>query len=190
MENPKERIINTSIKLFYSQGYDFTSINQIIDESGTHKASFYRYFSDKSDIGLEYLYLKGEEIRTLIFKLTEKSSSIEEFVKSWAALLKKQSKSGSYFGCPLVRFISGSSIQDEKLREKIRETLKSWMLEIELFCEKLKNRKELKANFQSKQFSKLVVKLFQGNSSVFVITNDLSTWDDFKNEVTASIHNF
>ncbi|MBQ2326108.1 MAG: TetR/AcrR family transcriptional regulator [Clostridia bacterium] len=45
--NTKGRIVAAAWKLFYEQGYDDTTIEEIIDESGTSKGSFYHYFESK-----------------------------------------------------------------------------------------------------------------------------------------------
>ena len=46
-KNTKGRIINAAWRLFYEQGYDDTTIEEIIDESLTSKGSFYHYFEGK-----------------------------------------------------------------------------------------------------------------------------------------------
>ena len=43
--NTKGRIISAAWKLFYEQGYEDTTVEEIIDESGTSKGSFYHYFN-------------------------------------------------------------------------------------------------------------------------------------------------
>ena len=45
--NTKGRIISAAWKLFYEQGYEDTTVEEIIDESGTSKGSFYHYFNGK-----------------------------------------------------------------------------------------------------------------------------------------------
>lgn len=45
--NTRGRIIKAAWKLFYDQGYDNTTVDEIIALSGTSKGSFYHYFSGK-----------------------------------------------------------------------------------------------------------------------------------------------
>lgn len=45
--NTKTKIVTAAWKLFYEQGYDDTTVEEIIDESGTSKGSFYHYFEGK-----------------------------------------------------------------------------------------------------------------------------------------------
>ena len=45
--NTKGRIISAAWKLFYEQGYDDTTVEDIVFESETSKGSFYHYFDGK-----------------------------------------------------------------------------------------------------------------------------------------------
>ena len=46
-KNTKGKIVTAAWKLFYEQGYDNTTVEEIIEESGTSKGSFYHYFEGK-----------------------------------------------------------------------------------------------------------------------------------------------
>ena len=43
----KNKIVAAAWKLFYDQGYEDTTIDEIVEESGTSKGSFYHYFESK-----------------------------------------------------------------------------------------------------------------------------------------------
>ena len=45
--NTRGRIVNAAWKLFYEQGYEDTTIEDIVFESETSKGSFYHYFDGK-----------------------------------------------------------------------------------------------------------------------------------------------
>lgn len=48
--NTKSRIVDAAWKLFYEQGFEDTTVEDIILQSGTSKGSFYHYFSSKDDL--------------------------------------------------------------------------------------------------------------------------------------------
>ena len=54
----KKKIVSAAWKLFYEQGYDDTTVDDIVLESGTSKGSFYHYFSGKDALlsSLSYLF--------------------------------------------------------------------------------------------------------------------------------------
>ena len=58
--NTKGRIVSAAWKLFYDQGYENTTVEDIILTSGTSKGSFYHYFDGK-DALLETLSLIFDE---------------------------------------------------------------------------------------------------------------------------------
>ena len=48
--NTKMRIVNAAWSLFYKYGYDNTTVEDIIYESGTSRGSFYHYFKGKDEL--------------------------------------------------------------------------------------------------------------------------------------------
>ena len=64
--NTRGRIVSAAWKLFYEQGYEDTTVEEIIEQSHTSKGSFYHYFDGK-DALLSTLSLlfdeKYEELR-------------------------------------------------------------------------------------------------------------------------------
>ena len=56
--NTRGRIISAAWALFYEQGYEDTTIDEIVEASGTSKGSFYHYFDGKESLlgGLSYLF--------------------------------------------------------------------------------------------------------------------------------------
>lgn len=56
--NTKSRIVSAAWQLFYEQGFDNTTVDEIIRLSGTSKGSFYHYFESKDSLigSLAYLF--------------------------------------------------------------------------------------------------------------------------------------
>lgn len=67
--NTKQKIVSAAWKLFYEQGYDDTTVDDIVFESGTSKGSFYHYFESKDALlgSLNILFdEKYEELMNII----------------------------------------------------------------------------------------------------------------------------
>ncbi|WP_127535971.1 TetR/AcrR family transcriptional regulator [Paenibacillus illinoisensis] len=61
--NAKEQIVSTAARLFFSQGYHATGLNQIIKESSTPKGSLYHYFPHgKEELAHECIQKANEQI--------------------------------------------------------------------------------------------------------------------------------
>ena len=49
----RERILQTAERLMIEQGYNATSLDQVIAESSSSKGAFFHHFGSKSDLGLQ-----------------------------------------------------------------------------------------------------------------------------------------
>ena len=63
--NTKSKIVSAAWRLFYEHGYDDTTIEEIIFESGTSKGSFYHYFDSKDALLGSHAYLFDEKYEEL-----------------------------------------------------------------------------------------------------------------------------
>ncbi len=75
--NTKGRIVSAAWSLFYRQGYDNTTVEEIIAESGTSKGSFYHYFEGKDALLSSLSYLFDEKYEELAEQLPEEMDSFE-----------------------------------------------------------------------------------------------------------------
>ena len=64
--NTRGRIIEAAWKLFYRYGYDDTTVEEIIEESGTSRGSFYHYFEGKDALLSSLSYLFDEKYEQLL----------------------------------------------------------------------------------------------------------------------------
>lgn len=63
--NTKGKIISAAWKLFYEQGYDDTTVDEIVEESQTSKGSFYHYFDGKDALLSSLSYIFDEKYEEL-----------------------------------------------------------------------------------------------------------------------------
>ena len=75
--NTKSKIVSAAWRLFYEQGYDATTVDEIIKESGTSRGSFYHYFDGKDALVGSLAYLFDEKYEALIPEIDIEGDSIE-----------------------------------------------------------------------------------------------------------------
>lgn len=76
--NTKARIVSAAWKLFYEQGYNNTTVEDIIFESETSKGSFYHYFSGKDDLLGSLSMIFDEKYEELRETIPEEMGAIEK----------------------------------------------------------------------------------------------------------------
>ena len=77
-KNTKGKIVSAAWQLFYEQGYDNTTVEEIVDASGTSRGSFYHYFDGKAALLSSLSYLFDEKYDELAESMNPDLSSIEK----------------------------------------------------------------------------------------------------------------
>ncbi len=75
--NTKARIVAAAWKLFYEQGYDDTTVEDIIFESETSKGSFYHYFEGKDALLGSLSMLFDEKYDALLVTMDTEMDAVE-----------------------------------------------------------------------------------------------------------------
>lgn len=78
--NTKGRIVAAAWKLFYEQGYENTTVEDIIFESETSKGSFYHYFEGKDALLGSLSVLFDEKYEELRGELKPETDAIEKLI--------------------------------------------------------------------------------------------------------------
>lgn len=103
---PKERLIETAERLFYTQGFNATGINQILSESKVARASLYQHFDSKEKLALAYLQNSREKwFSAFETYLSEKTEPID---KIWGAFdfLCNNMIQNEFNGCRFLNFLA------------------------------------------------------------------------------------
>lgn len=79
-KNTKGKIVSAAWQLFYQQGYDDTTIEEIVELSGTSKGSFYHYFDGKDALLSSLSYLFDEKYEELLDTMDMSLSPIDKLI--------------------------------------------------------------------------------------------------------------
>lgn len=103
---PRERILKTAEKLFYQQGYQATGVNQIIDESGVAKATFYSHFPSKDDLCMAYLEnMRAQEEQLVRSEMQKRRTAIARYLAP-IEILESWLEETEYRGCAFLNMAS------------------------------------------------------------------------------------
>ena len=78
--NTKGRIISAAWKLFYEQGYEDTTVEDIVFESETSKGSFYHYFEGKDALLGTLANVFDEKYEALMQTLDPEADALETLI--------------------------------------------------------------------------------------------------------------
>lgn len=78
--NTKGRIISAAWRLFYEQGYEDTTVEDIVFESGTSKGSFYHYFDGKDALLGTLAHVFDEKYEQLRETLDPSGNAVDQLI--------------------------------------------------------------------------------------------------------------
>lgn len=78
--NTRSKIVSAAWELFYENGYDDTTVDDIVERSGTSKGSFYHYFAGKDALLSSLSTLFDEKYEALTETLPPDMDSFETLI--------------------------------------------------------------------------------------------------------------
>ncbi|MCD8012098.1 MAG: TetR/AcrR family transcriptional regulator [Lachnospiraceae bacterium] len=78
--NTRSRIVQAAWELFYENGYDATTVDEIVERSQTSKGSFYHYFAGKDALLSSLSTLFDEKYEELSENLPADMSSFDQLI--------------------------------------------------------------------------------------------------------------
>ena len=77
-EEKKDEIIKVSFELFFSKGYSFVSVNDIIKEAKISKGGFYTYFKSKQEVFVAIVKKSDDKKMDIIKQLSKEMTATEK----------------------------------------------------------------------------------------------------------------
>ncbi|RHX84209.1 TetR/AcrR family transcriptional regulator [Leptospira stimsonii] len=185
---PKSRILETAVRLFQSQGYGNTGINQIIQESKTAKASFYDHFPSKDDLGRAYIEFYGEEQLVLLEKLKSKSSDPQAFIRAWTQILRRQTRNTSFAGCPMANTVAQIASTSPSISEEAKRVSLKTIEILTSYLGEWQKKGLISMNTDPKLLARRVFACYEGVLHTWKLTGKISALDDLPILVDAIFH--
>lgn len=175
----RERILLTSMKLFYEKGVNSTGVNQIINDSKVAKASFYKHFPSKKDLIMECVVEYDKIIKNQMVNVVMDSQSFRDFVTKWVTVIKGDLLV-EYRGCPIAELGFQIDSDDPDINNLLSQIIRGWENLVSHFFNKMIKNDKLPRDLDIDKVSKRMVHLYEGAATMRRITNDDSYIDDLE----------
>ncbi|WP_367864280.1 TetR/AcrR family transcriptional regulator [Pedobacter sp. WC2423] len=113
--DPKTRILETATRLFYTQGYNATGINQIIKEAEVARASLYMHYQSKEELCIAFLNFRHKYWFDALMKFTEELTDPEEKLMAAFDFLISMNDQEDFRGCAFMNILSEISPADQTI---------------------------------------------------------------------------
>jgi len=118
--SPRERLLATARRLFYSEGIHTVPVDRIVTEAGVTRATFYRHFPAKEDLVEAYLRATDADLRAAVAEALDQASP----QRSAAALLEligQVTCSAGFRGCHFINASAEYPDPDDPVRVAVAE---------------------------------------------------------------------
>jgi AcrR family transcriptional regulator len=176
-EKTKKRIIECAAKIFLTNGYNNTGINDILLETNLPKGSFYYHFQNKKHLAIEVANYFKEKIGLWLLEVS-KNRNWKEFVEIFMEQIIKDAKDENYFGCPFAVLGSEIAFLDSEIVDAYSSPMKNL---IYLFSRVLEFSRVPKEEINDK--ANHAFALFEGYIIYFRITKDIKVLEILKEQL-------
>ena len=124
----KQNIIQSALDLFVTNGYHFTSTNQIIAVAKTSKGALFYHFKDKEEIAVAVLrYYYHQTLKKPLEEILKKSKDPQQGLLEFIDLIYDEfAKYDFVGGCLLGNFALEISDTSKRLTQLTRELFLDW----------------------------------------------------------------
>lgn len=170
---PREEALSRAMKVFWSKGYNATSVDDLQDAMGIQRGSFYLQFKDKKSLFLECLEFYREQVVEKRRDLVRNSESpIEGVFVYFELLIEHVCGNREVAGCLNTNSVVEMALWDKKVSTILKKSIQSWE---EFWLEQLKlavKKNMLSGEIDLKAMAQLIVGITQGINVIGKVNPD------------------
>jgi AcrR family transcriptional regulator len=124
MARPREFDVDDALdratQVFWTRGYEGTSVQDLVDALGVNRASLYAAFGDKAQLFAAVLERYGELVNGAVFQALAPPAAGAEAVRAWfKALIEAATQPKGPRGCLMINALTGCSTAPVELYDRV-----------------------------------------------------------------------
>jgi len=174
----------TAFDLFHQQGVTATSVDEILEKSGTGKSQFYYYFKSKEGLVHAVLQCFFERMKNDQLPICHKIESWEDLEGFFRFFIEGQKAMGCERSCPIATIANDLGSSNKLIHQDVQMIFDYMHNGFERFFYGLKARGELSPTADPESLADFAFSIMQGGMLVAKAKKDIKP---FNNSVTHAI---
>ena len=119
-----DEALDRATKLFWSKGYEATSIQDLVEATGVNRASLYATFGDKGQLFAAVLDRYDQRVNENVGRALDPPAAGAAAVQAWfKVLIEKATESHGPRGCLMLNTVTGCTTAPEPIRDQVAATV-------------------------------------------------------------------
>jgi TetR/AcrR family transcriptional regulator, transcriptional repressor for nem operon len=158
----RERIVRAAAELMHANGVAGTTIDQVIEASGTSKSQLYHYFDDKDALVTAVIKMQAARVMQRQEPHLEQLSSLQGLRRWRDAVVRFVDERHGAHGCEIGSLASELTDRSEPARILINATFQSWESYLAAGIRRMQERGELDTRADPAELATGIVAAYQG----------------------------
>jgi TetR/AcrR family transcriptional repressor of nem operon len=173
----RDQILNAAARLMHVQGYQSTSLDDVLRESGVGKGNFYYYFKSKEDLGYAII---DRTTRAFIERslgpafADVEADPIAQIHTFLDRVLDAQRQRNCVGGCVMGNLASELSDVHEGFRRRLAEIFDVWRMHLAEAVSRGQARGRLRADADASRVAQFLVAGLEGAILLSKVTRDIT----------------
>jgi len=173
----RDQILNAAARLMHVQGYQSTSLDDVLRESGVGKGNFYYYFKSKEDLGYAII---DRTTRAFIERslgpafADVEADPIAQIHTFLDRVLDAQRQRNCVGGCVMGNLASELSDVHEGFRRRLAEIFDVWRMHLAEAVSRGQTRGRLRADADASRVAQFLVAGLEGAILLSKVTRDIT----------------
>ncbi|MGE0268115.1 MAG: TetR/AcrR family transcriptional regulator [Candidatus Omnitrophota bacterium] len=184
----RTKMMQVAFDLFHQQGVNATSVDQILEKSGTGKSQFSHYFKNKE--GLVHACLQS-----FLSLLQSGQAPVKPDLETWKDLerwfnffIGAQESTGCQRGCPIATIANELTTNDELIRQDVKMLFDHIKGGISTFFHKMKAKGELKQDVDPDALADYCLSVMQGGMVLSKVNRHTKAFENSVRHAILYIH--
>ena len=161
-EQTRERILKEATPVFFRKGFGATTVNDLIEATGTTKGNLYFHFSGKEEIGLEVLRRAREAFMRFLDEALQGPTPGAGLDHFFQQAVEKQRMKNFVGGCPFGNTALETSDTSEAFAVPVREVFGEWTSKVKQTIEEAQLAGQIRKDLPAGDLAEMVVATMEG----------------------------
>jgi len=160
----RQAILTAAKRLIFIKGYNATSLDDFLGESGVGKGSFYHYFASKEAFAKEVLelYVRGENERAEKILRDGKGAPLRRLRRYFEELIAVYGPAAKVSGCMIGNLSLEMADHSDSIQSLLHESFSNWQTGVAGVLQEAINRGDLARSNKPQELASFMLNSYEG----------------------------